>query len=114
MSEQPKVITAGIDVQRDGLACLVEVRAPSRIPSSYRPATWRGTLPCDAGETAVSFNLGDGSVLRLRLPVDSALHLAESLADYLVEAGYAVRTNSQSRSSSGSPSVDGSMPDEGQ
>ena len=50
------------------------------IPSSFRPAAWRGTLPPDAeGNAAFSLELADGSVLRLRLIAQHARDLRETL-----------------------------------
>ena len=75
-----------------------------RIPPSFNDATWNGTLPVDVayGEMGVSFNVENGDVLRLRLPVDSARKLAESIRDYL--------DASQSPKSSGIESAPGSIP----
>ena len=51
-------------------------------PSSYQPATWRGTLPPDAhtGNQGISFNLSDGAVLRLRLSQAAVRDVLETLA----------------------------------
>lgn len=79
-----------------------------RLPIGFERATWRGTTVVRDGEIGVSFNCADGSIVRLMLPVDCALRVASSLEDYLRAAVV------QSERSSGSPTVDGSMPDAGQ
>lgn len=55
------------------------------LPESYECAEWRCTLPIDpvAQATGIGFTKPDGSVIRLRLSVDDARHLAASLTDYL-------------------------------
>lgn len=75
-----------------------------RTPTSYQPAKWRCTLPADEveGVMGVAFDLPDGQVLRLALPLDDARNLAESIQDYLMA--------SQSEMSSGIPIADGSIP----
>ena len=56
----------------------------SRIPASYVPATWRGTLPQDpgTGELGLSFGVA-GTTVRLRLAAADARHIAETLTSYL-------------------------------
>jgi hypothetical protein len=75
-----------------------------RIPASFQDAIWYGTLPVctEEGKLGVSFERFDGHILRLKLPVESARHLAESVLDYL--------ENSHSAKSSGIESVPGSTP----
>lgn len=53
-----------------------------RIPPSFSRATWRATLPVDpqTGETAISFDLADGSVVRLRLSAKSARDVRQTLS----------------------------------
>ena len=77
----------------------------SRLPDSYARASWRNTTPYDAGADAlgIGFNTASGEVLRVSLDWISAVHLAESLADYL---GCGV----QSPRSSDSPMADESCP----
>ncbi|WP_265214373.1 hypothetical protein [Herbaspirillum lusitanum] len=65
----------------------------SRIPAIYVPASWRNTTPVDdsTDEIGIGFETRDG-IIRLRLSVDSANHLADSVADYI--NSYACRTHS--------------------
>lgn len=58
--------------------------AGSRIPTSYRPARWRGVLPVDpaCNELGLSFIIAhpegeESEIVRLRLPVGDALTIAE-------------------------------------
>ncbi len=58
----------------------------SRIPPSYRLATWRTTLPLDDATNCrgLAFNVlvGDTTeVIRLKLDAESVKHLVESLAE---------------------------------
>lgn len=55
------------------------------IPETYLEAHWRCTLCVDdsAQETGIGFTRPDGSVVRLRLTVTDARHLAESLTETL-------------------------------
>jgi hypothetical protein len=82
-----------------------------RIPPSFKKAAWRSTSPVDLHyeEIGISLTLEDGWVLRLRLSVADAKRLAESVASYLED--HAVRSHSEM--SSGMPSTDVSIPDEG-
>jgi hypothetical protein len=74
----------------------------------FKPATWRGTCASDGEYVGISFDLEDGSgVVRLAVKADGAKHCAENILHYLAAA--ASRTNSQSDSSSGNPSVDVSV-----
>lgn len=59
------------------------------IPSSFQSASWRGTTRVDleTQEIGVSFNLEDGSIVRLKLSTDSARNLSESVAEYLKAVG---------------------------
>lgn len=70
----------------------------------FKPATWHGTTNTDGKVIGLSLNVSDGTVARFALDVESARHVAGSIADYL--AAYEARTNSQSPNSSGTPSVD--------
>lgn len=70
----------------------------------FKRASWRGVTNTDGLEIGVSFDLCDGTVVRLRLDVDCARECAEAILDYVGVEG--VRMNSHSESSSGSPSVD--------
>lgn len=51
-------------------------------PSSFQPATWRGTLPPDehTGNQGICFNLSDGTVLRLCLSRCDVRNVLETLA----------------------------------
>lgn len=85
--------------------------AQRRLSPAFLPAKWRGTTNTDGDIIGISFDLADGSIVRLALDMESARHVSETLLEY---AGpYWVRTNSQSDKSDGSPSRDGS-PQEGQ
>lgn len=57
-------------------------------PTSCSDASWRCTLPFDPdrGRVGIGLNLADGSALRVALDRASAMHLAETLRDYLSEA----------------------------
>lgn len=61
----------------------------SRLPDSYRPATWRGTTPVDtaSGELGISFDTSDGKTVRFRLSVTAAEHLIGSVKGFLDAAG---------------------------
>lgn len=74
------------------------------LPKSFVDATWRGTTNTDGKLIGISFNLADGKVIRLALPVDSGIQAGESLLEYL--AAYRSGTNSHSDKSSGNPSLD--------
>jgi hypothetical protein len=71
------------------------------VPSSFQPATWRGTTAADATGLGISFDLPNGEIIRLKLSVDAACGLRDSLADYLP-----ADVTAHSESSSGSPSLD--------
>lgn len=73
----------------------------------FKPASWRGTTNTDGEVIGFSFDLDSGEVIRLAVDAESARQCAESILSYL--DSQAVRTNSQSDSSSGSPSVDVSV-----
>jgi hypothetical protein len=79
-------------------------------PARYLPARWRAVLPVDFDDTqGIAFDLDDGQIVRLSIDAESALALVTLIQRY--RSG---DPRFQSPSSSGSPSVDGSMPDEGQ
>jgi len=81
-----------------------------RTPKSYRPAKWRCTLPADLDGLGVAFDTAEGTPIRLRLDLESARHLRQSLAEKL--RNYE-RTTSHSDRSAGMSSEPGSTPDEG-
>lgn len=62
---------------------------PSRIPKSFKPASWRGTLPVEpqTREIGVSFNPATGDVIRLRLCEEDAQNLVETIVEYYRLAG---------------------------
>jgi len=92
---------------------MTEQATPSqrRTPKSHRPATWRGTLYVDDNylEIGISFAIGK-EIVRLSLDLVSAWHVSDTLARAL----RAHQLRCQSSSSSGIPSVEGSIPDDGQ
>lgn len=83
----------------------------ARIPASFQPARWRGTLPFDAaGSTGISFDLEDGSTVRLRLDARSVKDVRETLA-----GGYSNSLGStQSQTKPLNPSAPKSVPSEGE
>jgi hypothetical protein len=58
----------------------------SRIPASYRPASFRSATPLDreADEMGLSFETNDGQVIRLKLCSHSAESLQTVVRDFLV------------------------------
>jgi len=78
------------------------------IPNSYQPAEWRNTTPVSekTGRIGIGFNTDEGRVIRLSLAEASARQLLASLADYL-DADHSPK-------SSGMPSVEVSIPLEGE
>lgn len=52
------------------------------IPDSYKPASWRCTLPVDqeSGDLAIGINVGD-EVVRVRLSIQHAEALAQTIFD---------------------------------
>lgn len=80
------------------------------LSSSFLRAAWRGTTNTDGELIGISLDLADGRVERFALDVGSALMLAESIIEYAGNHGR--RTSSHADSSSGSPSVDVSTPEE--
>ena len=83
----------------------------ARIPTSYRAAQLRGVLPVDDVHqiTACSFDLPDGSIVRLSFSVKDAADLAHSILNYLSDHLDRV----QSPKSSDISSSPRSIPDEG-
>lgn len=81
-------------------------RRPYEVHPSFTPATVRGVLPRhpENGAEGVSFDIRDGTVLRLWLDAASVEFLIESLLYYRDLATQTV----QSDNSSGSPASDGS------
>lgn len=77
----------------------------------FKAATWRGTTASDGEIVGISFDLEDGSIVRLKLDARNAHHAAGTLLENLCRGH--VSTLIQSDSSSGSPSREGS-PQEGQ
>ncbi|MCG8632793.1 MAG: hypothetical protein MI863_03145 [Desulfobacterales bacterium] len=59
----------------------------SRIPAQYKRSEWRGTLPLDpsTGDMGVSFNLGNGETIRLKLNSENGRKLSKSIFAYLQE-----------------------------
>ena len=57
----------------------------SGLPESYKIAGWRNTTPLDlySSRIGVGFNFEDGEVVRIALDRASAVHLFETLGDYL-------------------------------
>ena len=53
------------------------------LPGSFVDATWRGTTNTDGQLIGVSFNLADGAIVRLALPVADARDVAETLLEFL-------------------------------
>lgn len=85
----------------------------SRIPASFRPAAWLGTLPVDDATSRVGLSVDteDGETIRLALDLASALNLVATLADSLSAHQ---NKRSQSDRSSGMLSADVSTPDDGE
>ncbi len=54
----------------------------SKIPESYNASTWRNTLPVDNKEIGIGFDTENG-VIRLRISLESAKHLSETIAEEL-------------------------------
>jgi hypothetical protein len=78
-----------------------------RIAGSSLPARLRSVGPfCDDGQQAVSFELADGAVVRLRLDAESVRWLREELGVTYSRAVAGI----QSPASSGSPSEPRSVP----
>ena len=69
----------------------------------FQPAAWRGTNMSDGKIIGISFDLANGEIIRLAIDAKSARAAAETLLDHLDAAA---RTNTQSASASGNPSVD--------
>ena len=86
---------------------------PTRlVPGSFTRSKWRGTTACDdSGSIGISFDLPDGSIVRLALDRKSAINLAGTVKEY-IDAYKSER--SHSFNSSGMPSVEGSTPFAGQ
>lgn len=121
--EKSFVTTVGIDVAENEVrfeahaACQANVGdsndAPRRPLWSFTSVNLRGvTNICkETGEIGVSFDHPTrGETIRLKLKHGAALALAESILAYIA----AFPTRSQSPTSSGIPSVDGSIPVDGQ
>ena len=75
-----------------------------RLPNLYQPAMWRGTTCVDDNhrELGVSFDMAGDTSIYLRLSVEHARHVSESIADYLRDHDIRVH----STSSSGIPRTD--------
>ena len=69
----------------------------------FIPAHWVGTCSSDGEYVGVTFNLDDGSSVRLAIDSASCGALIETVA---VALNHPLRMNSQSDSASGSPSVE--------
>jgi len=87
-----------------------------KLPKGFVRAKWRGTLPLHptSNERCVSFDLEDGTVIRLCLPYRDSIHVHETFApghdDQVREA---LRMMVQSDKSLLSPSEPKSVPSEG-
>lgn len=81
---------------------------------------WRGTSrPCgQCQEQHLSFDLADGSVLRLCLTAEDARHILETLAEMIAlgphQSVVCRKCGCQSASSSGNPQVAKSSPADGE
>lgn len=84
----------------------------ARMPASFRPASWRGTLPVDeaTGRVGLSLDLEDGETVRVGLDLGSALDVVATLAEALSAHQ---RRRSQRDRSPGTPSRDVSTPEDG-
>lgn len=80
----------------------------NRTPDSYIPASLRCVLPFDilADGLGIAFDLCNGETIRLFLDHKSSERLIAIVSSYLGD-------HSQSATSTGIPSLDVSMPDEG-
>lgn len=78
-----------------------------RLPSVYSEARWRNTTPVDDdGMIGIGFDLS-ASTLRLKLRIEDARHLMETLREYV---GQHQSSRSHSETSSGMPSEAVSTP----
>lgn len=57
-----------------------------RLSPEFKPAAWRSTCASDGEFIGISFDLADGSVVRLALDADSARDAAETLVQYIDQA----------------------------
>jgi hypothetical protein len=58
------------------------VKYQGRVPDSYKEASFRAVLPVgDDGMMGLALNTS-GSVVRFKISVDDAKHIAESITDY--------------------------------
>jgi hypothetical protein len=82
---------------------------PYDVHPHFTPATNRGVLPChpESGAQGISFDLEDGTIIRLWLPWNSVGGMIQGLTYHRDRF---VRTD-QSDMSSGKPARDGSSPD---
>lgn len=74
----------------------------------YQRARWRCVSPARGGEIGVAFNLDDGRVIRMLIPLEDARRIEEEMGRYrrLYEAAVAQSPMSSGRSSSdGSPTA---------
>ncbi len=53
------------------------------VPSSFQPATWRGTTAADASGLGISFDRSSGEVVRLHISLDCAKFLSDSIQEAL-------------------------------
>ena len=61
----------------------------------FLPATWRGTTASDGQIIGISFDLADGSVVRLKLDARSAMHAGGSLIEEIAKGDYRARQIAQ-------------------
>jgi len=99
-----------LDQWRNRKLFAISADAPGPL-AKFTQATWRSTTPVDDDslQIGVAFDIKDGEVLRLRLPVSGATSFCESAMEYL----NAHRARVHSRQSPGIPSVDVSTPEDG-
>lgn len=76
----------------------------------FKPATWRGTTASDGKIIGISFNLDDGTIVRLKIDARSAFHAGGSLLEEIAKGDYRALMNTQSDKSAGSPDFDVSIP----
>jgi len=88
--------------------------AKQTLSHQFQPANWRSTSPVCAccGCVCLSFNLADGSVVRLKLPHAEMVHVLETYAEFQANPprrARCQRCSDLSDNSSGSPIADVSI-----
>jgi hypothetical protein len=80
---------------RDGLIGEPAREETTRIPESHIPAAWCCTLPAcpKAKATGIAFRIGIGGPCRLRLRLDSAKSLADTISQALAQAADAEKAS---------------------